>query len=359
LGSGAAVAAAAAAAMDVCWSCNRAQRRFAAACCASFAGISFGVLPPFLVKAYDNGATPLTYVLIRAAVATVIFGSSLIASTMVDRTNQDTSAKPHANRIRTIGLLVVATVCYSGFSLSYMTSIRHLAVSTAALIFYTYPLVVLARSLLPCGAGTSSRPGAAFLILHLTAFLGLALSLSPELAAGTDSGGVALAVTASITFAGYVVAAAELSRMGVPSCMVATIVNGGQSIVFVVILLGGFLDWGLPDDTGGAWAFGVAVLAYCTAQAFIYAGFALAREGPLVAFFLNVEPLVSILLAVAMLGEHLTWYRWVGVAILIISLSASALIAPGEASNQHLEKDAAGSTNEEPNQPDNLGSQIV
>jgi len=171
------------------------------------------------------------------------------------------------------------------------------------------------------------KPRCSFVVLHIVAFFGLALSLNPWLSDGMNTHGVLLGCIASVSFAGYLACAAALSRLRVPARVVAIAVNGGQTLLFGFVSVGGALRWGLPTaDQASVTAFGFGVLGYFAAQAFLYAALAFAREGPLVAFFLNAEPLVSILLAVVVLGGHLVWYRWIGVLVLVASFSASSIV---------------------------------
>merc|ERR1711971_116874 len=99
-------------------------------------------------------------------------------------------------RLRIGGLLVLTSALYASFSLSYFMSMKYLAVSTACLFLYTYPLVALLMHI--SLVKSNKRPSGFFIALHIGAFFGLVLSLSPKILHGVSWVGVALGCSASV-----------------------------------------------------------------------------------------------------------------------------------------------------------------
>jgi drug/metabolite transporter (DMT)-like permease len=97
----------------------------------------------------------------------------------------------------------------------------------------------------------------------------------------------------------------------------------------VIIVPVAFTQFSLPNSSTGLIALSTATLFYMVA---ILCQFqALARlPATAAAFILNLEPVVSILLAVFVLHEYLNNLQWVGIALVIAVLLASIRIKPSQ-----------------------------
>ena len=318
---------------------------------AALAGSCFGALPAIMIKAYESGVTPVTYVLMRGAGAGAVLLTAFVASS-------GPAPRYRPERLQhTRAELLAAPVLYAGFSLSYFSSIRSLPVSIACLIFYTYPLLVLVATALLEGQ-TPTRPTA---LLHVSAFAGILLSIGaggPEIAASAASaGGVASACCSSFCFAGYALCAGRVAAAEVPPLLSASVTNLGQAALLGAVVLvaaaaagaggGGALSWGLPgaNHANGAAFTCAAIALYVCAQFALFFAFSTAERATTVTFFLNAEPLVSVVLAVACLGEPFTWPQWAGLAVLVSSLSLSSYLGdlahPAAAANGGAEDNGA------------------
>lgn len=346
------------------------------------AGTCFGILPVVMVRAYSAGATAMAYVLVRATVAGVILLAShaILAWRRRRRGGGMNGKPPRAAERRCSAVaawLLLASTLYAGFSLSLFCSFVMLPVSVASLAFYTYPLLVLAAAFLPprcCRPGAArpdhhaaptdqppparpQLPSRAVVALHVVAFGGLALAIGPAMTAGRSDGssdgaselpeaelsaqGMMLAFCASGCFAGYCVCASRVALLGTPPLLSAAAVNLLQAAVLVSACVAAvatldpvpdLLAWGVPaaassssGHSGGLALFSVGVVLYVCAQAAMFVAFVLAERASEVSFFLNVEPLVSVALGVAVLGEPFRWFQWAGLVLLLAALSASSL----------------------------------
>lgn len=162
--------------------------------------------------------------------------------------------------------MALASLLYAAFSISYMSSFHALPTSLAAIIFYTYPLLVVVIGPLSDLKSTELYPTRATVILHVVAFAGLVVVLIGQTRAGSSEDepaashlpptnssapsmtrtptvpvtvhGVVLACIASATFAGYCLCASRAAKCStaMPPLLTAAITNAGQ-----VAVVGGVL----------------------------------------------------------------------------------------------------------------------
>ena len=94
-----------------------------------------------------------------------------------------------------------------------------------------------------------------------------------------------------------------------------------NAVGLVMIVPLGYTQFSLPTATNGLTALAAATLFYVVA---ILCQFqALARlPATTAAFILNLEPVVSILLAAIILQEHLAGLQWLGIALVVSVLFA-------------------------------------
>ena len=149
---------------------------------AAFSAATFGFGTTFALLAYQGGSNPLTVVLLRTAAFVVVVGLVLMSLGRLGR----------LSRRALIGTLWMA-MTLAMVSLGYQGSVAFIPVSLAALIFYSFPLLVGLFAVI-AGRDRMTAGKAAAL---LAAFLGLALALGPEFGA-LDWRGIALALLAAV-----------------------------------------------------------------------------------------------------------------------------------------------------------------
>lgn len=281
----------------------RARFRLGTALVA-LSALAFGCITTLSRLAYDGGATPAALVLLRSAVFVVLVGLFL---------------GMRGRRLRLPPRLLPATLWLGAamlaMSVGYLASVAFIPVSLAALIFYTYPLVV---PLLAAAAGRE-RLTAFKLIAAATAFAGLGLALGPGFAA-LDPRGVALALTASVGVALAVTFSGPVVRGNDPLA-INLYVN-----LWILLAVAGYaaaaggIAW--PATAGAVAAAAGATLLFVVA---IGSWFAAAPMIPpvRVALLFNIEPLVSIAAAAMLLEERLSPLQLAGAAI---ALGAVALV---------------------------------
>lgn len=247
---------------------------------------------------YADGGNALTLMLLRFFASTLVFGAVLLARRASLRV-----ARRERLPLAALGLV------WSGAMICYLRSVETLSVSLAVLILYLYPLLVLAYSLLR----RELQPSPALIALFAGAFAGLYLALSGGQLRLAPAG-LLLAAAASAGAAFTFVCGARVAPRMSPLLMTFWINAAG--LVLILPLVIGQLAW--PAGAGGLLALAAATGFYIVA---ILSQFeALARlPAARAAFLLNLEPVVSILLARLVLDETLSVAQWSGV-ILVISI---------------------------------------
>jgi drug/metabolite transporter (DMT)-like permease len=177
------------------------------------------------------------------------------------------------------------------------------------------------------------------LLLALAALVGLALALGPG--AGTlDPAGVALAALAAVAVCGMILCSVQAQERAT-STQVNLYATAASSVAFASLTtaLGA---WAPPSNTvgwlgiaGAGAGIGIGLLAFFAA---------LRRLSPVrVTMLSNVEPLISILFAAAILGERLEPPQWAGVALVVGALVLFETVDRGRRTDVQG-RDARGTT---------------
>lgn len=262
-------------------------------------------LTTFARLSYDSGATPTAVLFARYACATLVLLALLLAL-----------RRPLLPPRWAAGGFFGAAASWFVASNCYLASVAFIPVSLAALIFYTYPLMVAVLARFTEGTRIGWLGAAAF----LAAFLGLALALGPSVQS-LDWRGLVFA------FAGAAGAAGALlftGRLGVriDGFSLSFWANGvGVPGMLVVILLTG--DWALPEVSWGWWPLAGGALCYALAINLMFLGTRLAGAARS-SMILNLEPVLTIAIAAVLLGERLAPLQLFGAALVIAAVALTS-----------------------------------
>lgn len=263
---------------------------------------AFAISPTAARIAFDAGSNPLTVVTMRGVIGGVLLAGLLLAL------RQRLLPSRRALLVAAGAGLANAVVAYGALGAVY-----YIPVSLALLVFFTHPLLIAAIWHWRGRERLSPRR----LGLGLLVLAGLALALGTAFD-NPDPTGLALSAMAAVAVVCVIIASASAQREAT-----STQVNFVMTAVSAGVLLAAtslFSAWSLPVGPAG-WAgligtaFGVTfgLLGFLAAFRFI---------GPVRATMLsNVEPLLGILFAVALLGERLSLSQWCGVALVIAGLA--------------------------------------
>lgn len=270
---------------------------------------SYGVITTFSRLSYEAGGTPWTVVLIRFLAGTGFFGCLLLLK-------GGRFAVPAAELPR----LLLVGAGYAAMTFGYLSAVAFIPVSLAALIFFTFPLMVAALS-----RRVEGRPlSAAETCLYPLAFLGLALAIGPSL--GTlDWRGIALALFGAAGSATiFLSSGPAVARLGLLPLAFHSSLFGGLMVTLAYLILGQAL---FPATPLGWTGLGGATLFYLLAVAAQLMAIGL-RGAAGSAIVFNLEPLVSIGCAALLLGERLTLLELCGAGLVLASILAAAWRRP-------------------------------
>jgi drug/metabolite transporter (DMT)-like permease len=266
-----------------------------------FGAAAFAISPTAARVAFDAGSNPLTVVTLRGVLGGVVLAVLLLVL-------RQSLLPPRGALLPAAGAgLANAVVAYGALGAVY-----YIPVSLALLVFFTHPLMIAALWHWRGGERLTPRK----LGLALVVLAGLALALGTAFD-NLNPTGLALSTLAALSMAGVIAGTASAQREAS-----STQVNFCMTVVSAAVLLvatTAFGAWSLPAGAIG-WlglagtAVGVTfgLLGFLAAFRFI---------GPVRATMLsNVEPLLGILFAMAVLGEHLSRWQWCGVALVIAGL---------------------------------------
>ena len=286
--------------------------------------IAFAVGPTAVRLALDDGSNTLTVVTLRGVV-----GAALM-SLLVPLSRQGFGVDRRALR-----WCLYCGVLYSLTVYGFIGAVARVPVSVAVLVFFTHPVLVaiVAHS----RGGDRLTPGK--LLLALAALAGLALVLGPGF--GTlDPAGVALAALAAVAMCGMVLCVARAQEHAT-STQVTLYATAASSAAFAMLAtaLGA---WAPPANVVG-WL-GIAGAGVGIGVGLLTLFAALRHLSPVRATMLsNLEPLVSILFAAAILGERPGPPQWAGVALVIGALVLFETVGRGRRTNGRG-RDAYGTT---------------
>ncbi|MXW92255.1 MAG: DMT family transporter [Rhodospirillaceae bacterium] len=207
-------------------------------------------------------------------------------------------------------LFAVMLFSLNGWAL--MSAFDRMSVSLSILIFYLFPFIVglLAAAL------RIERLRPAMLVGLAVAFFGLFLALDTE--GELDLLGVALAALSALAISGNILVSGKLFRRGMSPVSLALWVMIGASVVFAITLAssGGF-RW--PDSGTGWWAYWGSVVFVGIAFIMFYAALDLLRESR-TALVMNLEPIATIVMAVALFGEAFGATQWAGAVLVVLAI---------------------------------------
>lgn len=272
-----------------------------------FSALAFSFHNMLARLTFDEGVTPTTINAARTWAVAILFALLLGA-------RGQWPAVPRPARLA-FGL---TTVCYAIHNPVLLIAFKFIPVSLAVLVMYVFPILV---AFLAAALGQERLRGYR-IVAAIVAFAGVGLVLGIR-DGDLDWRGVALAGIAAVALAGNLVGAAQLNRhmgpLGVPFAL-STI----GVVVFGTLM---FADGGpaLPRSAAGWWLFAAATAASPAALIAFYIALPRAGAGRS-ALILNVEPVLTVLIAMLLLGETLGAYQAVGAALIVGAIAAAAVI---------------------------------
>ncbi len=271
------------------------RRAGIALCLASACG--FALMPIFATQAYAAGTDVTALLAARFVLAATVFWAIVgVHRAMRSRALRAASRAPRASRASILTALALGAIGYSVQAACFFSALRHMDVSLTSLLLYTYPALVC------CGAVALGRervtPWNAMALALATA--GAALVLLGGASGGLQAAGVLFGLGAAVTYAAYILVADGAVGRVDPWLMSALIVTGAAMTLLATGAVTGALAW--PSATAWLWIAAIALVSTVLPVSTFLLG--LQRVGaPTAAIVSTIEPVVTVALAIALLGE--------------------------------------------------------
>jgi drug/metabolite transporter (DMT)-like permease len=274
------------------------------------AGAFAGTVAVFSKLFYEDGGRPFDLVVLRFA------GTALLLAVLV-------AARPRPSPGRgAVGLALGLGAFQVGLTLALLEGFARAPAALVVIVYYVYPLLVTVAGGVLLGEALGRRRLAAVAL----GLAGVACAVGAP--AGVPLAGVGLALGAAACAAAIVVGARV--AMSGPLQPVEFLALGfvAPAILAAVGIAGGAGH--VPTPAAGAYAAGVVVLGTVVAPLLFYAAVKRIGAGP-AALLALVEPLVGVLLGVAVLGETLAMIQVAGGLLICGSVALVVQAGFGEA----------------------------
>ncbi|WP_273431818.1 DMT family transporter [Chitinibacter tainanensis] len=265
-----------------------------------FSAIAFGWMPIFGSWAYQSGVNTQGLLLVRFTLA-----AAVMIAVMFWRGGRWPRGKV------LLGLAAMGALGYVGQAYSYFSALQYGSAALAALLLYAYPVLVTLVAVIWGG----ERLGGRKLLALALAAVSLILTIGP---AGGQWLGVLLGLLAAAIYTGYILAGSRLTPQA-GAMPAATVVMSAAALALWLTSAWQTPVW--PGSHSG-WLALLAIALVSTVGAILAFLAGLERLPASEASMLStLEPVVSVLLAAALLGDQLSgWQLLGGVGILISAL---------------------------------------
>lgn len=272
------------------------------------AGLFFSLNTPLARVVYNNGSNPGTVVFLRVLMAVIGIAAMMLSG-----------KRPFGIPRQAILPMFAVSASISVQSICYLSSIAYIPVGLAALLFYTFPLMVALGDKFMDGVILGTPRAVAF----SAAFGGIALAIGPTFDQ-LDPLGIALALMAAFAnMLAFRAAARALRHTGSVSVSFYGNLGSLPLLALALVLLDGLH---LPDTLIGWSALAAVGLCYTLAMLMHFAGIGLLGTTH-ASLIYNLEPLFSIAAAAILLGERLTSMQYLGGFVVVSALVTSDLLS--------------------------------
>ncbi|MBI3764833.1 MAG: EamA family transporter [Chloroflexi bacterium] len=269
---------------------------------------AFGAVTPFARLAYDDGVNVVTLMVVRYALAALAVSGYLAWR-----------RQPWRLAGRRLWLTLGLALFMGLMSFSYLGSIRYIPVSLAALIYYIHPILVSLVAQVTGNEPWNSRERAA----HAIAFGGQALSLGGLAlllglsGSGINPMGVLMAAFSAVSITIVMVFGSRLMQAVPPMVLNLYIALANTALFTVTAVLGVGFAW----PTAAIGWLGLMGVAFFFTAGFLGMFVGVKMIGPSRAACLsNVEPVVTIALAITVLHEPFSLWQFVGAAAVLVGI---------------------------------------
>lgn len=261
---------------------------------------AFGTMAIFARLAYEAGANPMTCLFLRFTIAGLVMALTMFAKRI-----------PFPRGRNLFVLILMGTVGYVGQSFCYFTSLTMASAGLVAILLYLYPAFVTILSALILKTRTTG--------LKILA-LGISLVGTFVILGGGGEGrplGIFLALMGPLIYSVYIITGSRVvPRVGAFPSSAVIMMSAG-------VFYSGMISFQGPSfpQTWSGWISVLAIALICTVIAIVTFLEGLKRLDPATASIISTfEPMITVVLAVFVLGEEITLTKISGGALILFSL---------------------------------------
>jgi drug/metabolite transporter (DMT)-like permease len=274
--------------------------RFVGILYVAVSAFAFGTMAIFARLAYEAGANPMTCLFLRFAIAGLVMAAAMLLKGI-----------PIPKGRNLLLLILMGTIGYVGQSFCFFTSLTLASAGLVAILLYLYPAFVTVLSSLIL----KTRPSKVKIAALCTSLLGTFIILG-----GGGEGkplGIVLALIGPLIYSGYIITGSKVvSKVGAFPSSAVIILSAAAFYSGVVFFQGPSFP-----QTWAGWVSAVAIALICTVVAIVTFLEGLKRLDPATASIVSTfEPVVTVVLAVLVLGEEITLTKVSGGALILFSL---------------------------------------
>lgn len=267
------------------------------------AAACWGLITSFARIVYQEGANPASLTVLRFVLLAL---TMLMLLVVFKRPLRITVSRKLMSGLILSWYLITA---------GHLGAVNFIPISLAAVIFYTFPFMVLGYARFVQRKRVTLREASGFIV----AFAGLVVALGPVIT-GLDPVGVGLAFVGALAAATFLVAYERVPDHVDVIAISFWLALGCVVLSLVVALFG--RDVPIPNSERAWLALGA--IAVFTATAFILNLLAVRRIGAATtSLLLNLEPVVIMCAAVFLVGEHLSTQQIIGIIVVVSGLIVS------------------------------------
>lgn len=237
---------------------------------------------------------------------------------------------PLPPRARVPGLVLMGAG-YVAQSFCFFAALTFIPAGMVALLLYLFPLFVVLLSRALGHEHLDARKLVALVVCSIGTVLTLG-GAAGSAGAGLDPRGVGLAVAAACIYAVYIVAGTQATRGVDPLAATAVILTSAAAVLAVVLVARLGLGWPVRfAQTVAGWSAVAAIAVVSTSIAVGCFVVGLRHLGASrTALVSTLEPVVTVLLAMLLLGERLAVGQWVGAALVLSGALLLAMQRPAD-----------------------------
>lgn len=272
---------------------------------ALLAAMAYGSNVPFARLSAQAGITGPDIVFYRSLAMVVLLGAFVVG------TGGSLFVRAESRR-SLLGLGLTTSLV----ALAYLSSVAYIPVGVATVVYYMFPLIILAVAPLVDGSAVTPARIAVFAV----AFAGLVLAIGPTFAV-LDPRGLALAVTAAMGAAGQFFFASRTMQATGPA-----VAGFWTQLILVPIALATALATGGPVAPSGLAVAAVPVALTCGLFMLAFGlHMSSARLAPpaVLGLIFCAEPITSIAVAALVLDERLTPGQIAGGLLVLVAVVAA------------------------------------